>query len=81
MLHEAQKRKSLLPHEIADALEASFGGVRDVRLGKSFDAVISLFHVLSYQTRNPNLEVTFATARAHQEPGGKFIFDFGTAQR
>lgn len=76
MLDEAQTRKSLLPPEMAEALEVSFGDVRDVRLGKSFDAVISLFHVLSYQTRNTDLEATFATARAHLEPGGIFIFDF-----
>ncbi|HOE34023.1 MAG TPA: class I SAM-dependent methyltransferase, partial [Smithella sp.] len=28
------------------------GDIREIRLNKSFDAVISLFHVISYQTTN-----------------------------
>lgn len=42
---------------------------------KSFDAVVSLFHVLSYQTSNKNVLDTFRTAYTHLEPGGLFIFD------
>jgi len=51
------------------------GDIRTVRLGTSFDVVISLFHVLSYQITNDDLETAFATARAHLKPGGIFIFD------
>jgi len=51
------------------------GDARTVRLHSEFDAVISLFHVMSYQTTNADLLDFFATAREHLRPGGTFIFD------
>ena len=51
------------------------GDLRSVRLGTTFDVVISLFHVMSYQTANEDLTAAIATARAHLKPGGIFIFD------
>lgn len=51
------------------------GDIRTIRLGKTFDTVISLFHVVSYQTTNADLCATFATVRKHLSPGGIFIFD------
>lgn len=51
------------------------GDVRDVRLGESFDLVVSLFHVVSYQTGNDDLTATFATLAEHLKPGGICIFD------
>jgi SAM-dependent methyltransferase len=57
------------------ALDYVQGDVRTVRLGKTFDVVISLFHVMSYQTANSDLMGAFATAYSHLEPGGIFIFD------
>lgn len=51
------------------------GDIREIRLDKSFDAVISLFHVISYQTTNKDVAAAFKTARQHLKPGGIFIFD------
>jgi SAM-dependent methyltransferase len=51
------------------------GDVRAARLGRSFDAVIALFNVVGYQATNDELLATFATAAAHLEPGGVFVFD------
>jgi len=51
------------------------GDIRAVRLDMTFDVVISLFHVMSYQVTNADLRAAFATARAHLKPGGIFIFD------
>lgn len=51
------------------------GDIRTVRLGRTFDLVVSLFHVMSYQTTNDDLAAAFATARSHLKPGGVFIFD------
>lgn len=76
MLHEAHARKSLLPADKASFLDFSYGDIREVRLGVCFDTVISLFHVMSYQTENADLNAAFATVRAHLAPGGIFIFDF-----
>lgn len=51
------------------------GDIRTFRLNRFFDVVVSLFHVMSYQTGNNDLRAAFATAREHLEPGGVFIFD------
>jgi len=51
------------------------GDIRDIRLNKNFDAVIALFHVISYQTTNEDVTAAFAAARHHLKPGGIFIFD------
>lgn len=56
-------------------LEFTLGDVREVRLNKTFDVVVSLFHVMSYQTSNEDLQKAFATAYTHLKPGGVFIFD------
>ena len=51
------------------------GDVRSARISRRFDAVAALFHVVSYQTTNMDVLATFATAAAHLEPGGIFLFD------
>lgn len=57
------------------SLEYIHGDVRRVGLCRQFDAVISLFHVMSYQITNSDLRAAFATASAHLKPGGLFLFD------
>lgn len=51
------------------------GDIRTVRLEKTFDVAVSLFHVMSYQTENEDLMSVLATAKAHLKPDGIFIFD------
>lgn len=75
MLHQASDRLSHLPAEIASRLAFSQGDVRHVRINQQFDAVISLFHVISYQTTNEDIQAAFATVKAHLKPGGIFVFD------
>lgn len=75
MLAAAAARKESQPRDIADRLRFVEGDARSVRLGEKFDAVISLFHVMSYQQTNGDLAAAFVTAREHLEPGGAFIFD------
>ena len=75
MLQWATERLSQLPAELVSRLKFSPGDVRTVRLDKQFDAALSLFHVMSYQTTNEDLRAAFATAKAHLKPGGVFIFD------
>jgi predicted TPR repeat methyltransferase len=41
-----------------------------------FDAIISLFHVVSYQITYSNLEKLFAVASKNLKSGGLFIFDY-----
>jgi SAM-dependent methyltransferase len=52
------------------------GDIRSFRLDKKFDVVISLFHVMSYQTNNDDFASALQTARDHLKPGGVFFFDF-----
>lgn len=51
------------------------GDIRTVNLERTFDAVIALFHVVSYQTRNADLLQTFSNAARHLKIGGLFLFD------
>lgn len=72
MIDAANARK---PADVAAQLKFTVGDVRDVRVAKQYDAVISLFHVASYQTTNTDLVAMFRTAEAHLKPGGVFLFD------
>lgn len=72
MVEAANARK---PDDVAMQLEFAVGDVRNVRVDKFFNAVISLFHVVNYQTTNAELSAMFQTAAAHIKPGGVFLFD------
>jgi len=76
MVAHAEARRAALEPELRDRMRFSQGDARSVRLGRTFDAVFSLFHVLSYQTTNADLLAMLATAAAHLRPGGAFFFDF-----
>lgn len=75
MLDVAKESLAKLPEEVTGRVRFMKDDIRTVRLNKTFDAVISLFHVISYQTANEDLEDAFATASEHLKPGGVFIFD------
>lgn len=54
----------------------SHSNIQDLNLNKKFDAVVSLFHVMSYQNSNNELIKAFEVAKDHLKDGGIFIFDF-----
>jgi SAM-dependent methyltransferase len=76
MVDRAHARRDLLTPDLRPLLHFAAGDARSHRAGRSYDAVISLFHVMSYQTTNADLLAAMATARAHLAPGGHFLFDF-----
>lgn len=76
MLTRANLRRASLAADVGRRLSFAQGDVRDVRVDGQFDAVISLFHVFSYQTSNEALDATLATAAAHLKPGGLLCFDY-----
>ncbi|ESS66970.1 methyltransferase type 12 [Methyloglobulus morosus KoM1] len=76
MLACAEARKAKLPKDIGSRLTFIRGDVRSVRTGQAYDAVISLFHVMSYQTSNADLKAVFATAADHLSVGGMFLYDY-----
>src|SRR5450432_961599 len=49
--------------------------ITDFELNKKYDAVISLFHVVSYLTKNAALINTFRNAYKHLNDKGIFLFD------
>jgi SAM-dependent methyltransferase len=51
------------------------GDISTLHLGRSFNAIISLFHVISYQITNESVLSVFSRAYDHLEANGLFIFD------
>lgn len=51
------------------------GDIRSLLLDNDYDAVISLFHVLSYQTSDLDVQHTFQSAFNNLKSNGIFIFD------
>ena len=79
MLRCAEDRLPTLPEAVAKRLSFSCGDICRFRHSgegySTFDVVLSLFHVISYQTTNENLLAAFRTAKAHLKHNGLFIFD------
>ncbi|MGC8604171.1 MAG: class I SAM-dependent DNA methyltransferase [Desulfomonilaceae bacterium] len=76
MLERAELKREGQSPEIRRRSQFSPGDIRKFRAGKVFDTVISLFHVLSYQTGNHDVMAMFETAASHLAQGGLFIFYF-----
>jgi SAM-dependent methyltransferase len=76
MLKVAESKKTAMPQELRARLNFTQGDIRGIRLGKRFDAVVSLFHVFSYQTTNDDLSAAIGTAAAHLAEDGLLLFDF-----
>ncbi len=74
-LSEEMLEQARLLSENNSRLAFTRGDMRNIRLNMKFDVVLSLFHVLSYQTTNSNLVESFRTMREHLAPGGLLIFD------
>jgi len=51
------------------------GDITDINLKEKFDAVISMFAVMSYQTTNSAISGVCRVANNHLIPGGIFLFD------
>ncbi len=72
------RSEGMLEQARANAPDCRFlaGDIRELSLGRRFDAVVSLFHVMSYQTADADLGAALARASAHLAPGGLLLFDF-----
>jgi hypothetical protein len=57
------------------SFECRVGDIRSMRLPLQFDAVIALFHVMSYQVTDSDFAAVLDTAACHLAPGGLFLFD------
>jgi SAM-dependent methyltransferase len=75
MLQKAADRLAQAPPTIASQIQLTQGDIRQVRVNQTFDVVLSLFHVISYQTTNEDLLAAFNTIKQHLKPGGIALFD------
>lgn len=76
MLKAAQERKHSLHHSIGDRLLFTQGDARDFGAGEQYEAILSLFHVVSYQSTNNDVLAMFRNVATHLKPGGVFVFDY-----
>ncbi len=67
MVKEAINADSEIEYEVAD--------IREYIPKKKYDAVVSLFHVMSYQNTNEDIKKAFTSARKALDKGGIFLFD------
>jgi len=74
MIEKANKKKNFV---VSDLSPVSFycSDIRQLNLERTFDVVISLFHVVSYQVSNSDLRNVFSTISSHLKKGGMFLFD------
>lgn len=61
--------------EITPGFTCQQGDIGQTQMGRIYDAVLSIFHVVSYQTENAQLRAVFDNAASHLNKGGVFIFD------
>ena len=72
-----EKSESMLNKAIkVKNLEFQKGDIREIKLKNTYDCVISLFHVMSYQITNESLVSVFSTAFNNLKSNGVFLFDF-----
>lgn len=75
ILHAKDYQSQPVFKEHSSKLEFIQGDIRTIRLNKTFDVVLSLFHVISYQISNDDIRAVVSTAKKHLTGGGVFIFD------
>ena len=76
MVGRAEERFAALPAELSGRFRGMQGDASNFVSPEKVGAVVSLFHVASYQTSNDALLGYFRSARSALEPGGLFLFDF-----
>jgi SAM-dependent methyltransferase len=75
MLDQAARSTDSMAAATASRLTFSQGDIRQVRMDERFDAVIALFHVISYLPTTKDQEAAITTACHHLKAGGIIIFD------
>lgn len=71
MIDIAKKNSQIVNEKI----NFSVADIRTYMPQEKYDAVLSLFHVMSYQNRNEDVIAAFRSARKALEKGGLFLFD------
>ncbi|WP_162560024.1 class I SAM-dependent DNA methyltransferase [Methylotetracoccus oryzae] len=75
-VHGIERSREMVSQALqTEGFTCEAGDICSVRLARTFDAVLSLFHVVSYQVTNAAATAVFARAAEHLEAGGLFVFD------
>jgi SAM-dependent methyltransferase len=75
MVSTAKTRVDPTSAQSSGSFTCEVGDICTAKLGRTFDAVIALFHVISYQATNHAMRAAFQVASDHLRPGGVFLFD------
>jgi SAM-dependent methyltransferase len=76
MIAQARNRLRNVPAEIRERITLAQDDVAIYRALQAYDAVVSLFHVVNYQTTDEALAGIFRAARRALRANGVFVFDF-----
>ena len=76
MIRRANDKIRQLSADLQSKVSLLQGDATDFTSTVKYDAVVSLFHVVSYQTSNDALTGIFRSARSALSTGGVFVFDF-----
>ncbi|PJZ70269.1 hypothetical protein CH373_12365 [Leptospira perolatii] len=76
MISLAQNRLKEESIQIQKRIQYFASNASELERPEKYDVVIALFHVISYQTSNHDLNLFLQSARKHLKPGGLFLFDF-----
>jgi SAM-dependent methyltransferase len=76
MISVARRRQEQLTCEIRQRLNFIQGDIRSSRLDARYDAVVCLFHVLSYQITDRDVKMALDTVAHHISSRGVCLFDF-----
>ncbi len=75
MVAIAQAKVAEMSVPESGSFSCEVGDICTAKLDRTFDAVISLFHVMSYQASDEALRAAFGMTAAHLRPRGAFLFD------
>jgi len=76
-VHGIERSAAMLAKtDLTEGFTCQQGDICTVKLGRKYDVILSLFHVVSYQVGNSEIQGVFENAALHLSCGGLFIFDF-----
>lgn len=69
-------KKNLTGSGYKSKIKFQKGDLKKISLGKKFDIVLALFHVMSYQTSTEDIKSSLRNVKQHLKKDGIFVFDF-----
>jgi SAM-dependent methyltransferase len=76
-VHGIERSTKMIERGVIDNRFTSYNGsIESFKTGCKYDAILAIFHVLSYITEQRTIEQVFNNANQHLNAGGAFLFDF-----